>query len=219
MQHNLTNFSLSGDSDTNNGDVLPSTFIVLPQRQRKSNYNEDEYYRQQAGLSKPNKPKETGVDAAKIPVMHDHQFFQQERMVALLTKKTQVKNRRKELVRLIKEAKSDEMRVKERKLKAVDGDESVENSAEEDDSADARSAALEKELEETEIDPSDVMELKALEKEGFGDWTRRDLMQFITSCKRYGRADKTRVCEEVSMVLGKDLAQVERVCFCDNKCG
>ncbi|KAI9906732.1 hypothetical protein PsorP6_016200 [Peronosclerospora sorghi] len=228
MQHNLANFSLSGDNgnasvsslyefegelfskDTNNGDVLPSTFIALPQRERKSNYNEDEYYRQQAGLSKPKKPKKTGVDAAKIPVVHDHQFFQQERMVALLTKKTQVENRRKELVRLIKEAKADETRVKARKSKAVEGDESVENSAEEDDSADARSAALEKELEETEMDPADVMELKALEKEGFGDWTRRDLKQFITSCERYGRADKTRVCEEVSMVLGKDLAQVER---------
>ncbi|KAI9922074.1 hypothetical protein PsorP6_002228 [Peronosclerospora sorghi] len=42
-------------------------------------------------------------------------------MVALLTKKTQVENRRKELVRLITEVKVDETRVKARKSKAVEG--------------------------------------------------------------------------------------------------
>ncbi|ETK87629.1 hypothetical protein L915_07966 [Phytophthora nicotianae] len=225
MQHNLANFSLSGDNgnasvsslyefegevfskDTNNGDILPSTFIALPQRERKSNYNEDEYYRQQAGLSKPKKPKKSGSDAAKVPVVHDYQFFQHERMVALLTKKTQVENRRKELTRLIKEAKADEARVKARKAK---GEDSAENSAEEGEGDDARSAALEKELNETEMDAADAKELEELEKEGFGDWTRRDLKQFINSCERYGRADKTRVCEEVSLVLGKDPVQVER---------
>ncbi|KAI9921525.1 hypothetical protein PsorP6_000794 [Peronosclerospora sorghi] len=125
MQHNIANFFLSGENgnasvsslykserelfskDTNNGDVLPSIFIALPQRERKSNYNEDEYYRPQ--------------DPAKIPVVHDHQFSQKERMVALLTKKTQVENRRKELVRLIKEVKADETRVKAPKSKAVEG--------------------------------------------------------------------------------------------------
>ncbi|RLN81646.1 hypothetical protein BBJ28_00020888 [Nothophytophthora sp. Chile5] len=230
MQHNLANFSLSGDNgnanvsslyefegevfskDTNSGDILPSTFIALPQRERKSNYNEDEYYRQQAGLVKTKKAKKTGSDAAKVPIVHDYQFFQQERMVALLTKKTQVENRRKELTRLIKEAKSDEQRAKARKPKrpaGAEGEESAANSAEEGDSEDARSAALEQELTETEMDPADVKELEALEKEGFGDWTRRDLKQFISSCERYGRADKTRVCEEVALLIGKELAQVE----------
>ncbi|RMX67306.1 hypothetical protein KXD40_002608 [Peronospora effusa] len=228
MQHSLANFSLAGDNgnasvsslyefegevfskDTNNGDILPSTFIALPQRERKSNYNEDEYYRQQAGLSKPKKAKKSGSDAAKVPVVHDYQFFQQERMVALLTKKTNVENRRKELTRLIKEAKADEARAKARKAKPAEGEESAENSAEEEEVDDSRSAALEKELNETEMDATDAKELEELEKEGFGDWTRRDLKQFITSCERYGRADKARVCEEVSLVLGKNPAQVER---------
>ncbi|KAI9906451.1 hypothetical protein PsorP6_003258 [Peronosclerospora sorghi] len=123
--HNIANLSLSGDNgnasvsslykferelfskDTNNGDVLPSTCIALPQRERKSNNNEDEYYRIQ--------------DPAKIPVVDDHQFSQRERMVALLTKKTQVENRRKELVRVITEVKADETRVKVPKSKAVEG--------------------------------------------------------------------------------------------------
>ncbi|TDH69322.1 hypothetical protein CCR75_002567 [Bremia lactucae] len=223
MQHNLANFSLSGDNgnanvsslyefegevfskDTNSGAVFPSTFIALPQRERKSNYNEDEYYRQQAGITKPKKPKKSGSDAAKVPVVHDYQFFQQERMVALLTKKTQVENRRKELMRLIKEAKADEARVKARKAKEED---SAEHAVEEEEEDNTRSAALEKELTETEMDPADAKVLEGLEKEGFGDWTRRDLKQFITSCERYGRADKTRVCEEVSLVLGKDRARV-----------
>ncbi|KAI9905356.1 hypothetical protein PsorP6_014040 [Peronosclerospora sorghi] len=124
MHHSIANFSLWGDNgnasvsslykcerelfskDTNNGDMFPSIFIALPQRERKSNNNEDEYYRTQ--------------DPAKIPVVHDHQFSQKERMVSLLTKKTQVENRRKELVRLITEVKADETRVKAPKSKAVE---------------------------------------------------------------------------------------------------
>lgn len=231
MQHNLANFSLAGDAnvsslyefegevfskDTNSGQILPSTFIALPQRERKSNYNEDEYYRQQAGLSKPKKPKKPGSDAIKVPVVHDYQFFKHDRMVELLTKKTQLENRRKELTRQIKEAKTEEQRIKARKQKKASGEggsedaASASNSAEEDEDENAKSAALEKELEETELDAADAAELETLEQDGFGDWTRQHFKQFITSCERYGRADKTRVCDEVAQLSAKELAEVER---------
>ncbi|DAZ93264.1 TPA: hypothetical protein N0F65_003669, partial [Lagenidium giganteum] len=236
VQHNLANFSLSGDAnvsslyefegevfsrDTNSGQVLPSTFIALPQRERKTNYNEDDYYRKQAGIVKAKKAKKT--EEIKVPVVHDYQFFQQERMVELLTKKTQIENRRKELSRLIREAKSEEQRLKGRKKKTKpenpdevgvqesEENASANNSAEEDnEDENLRSVQLEKELQETELSEQDAEELDRLEKEGFGDWTRRDLKQFITSCERYGRADKTSVCAEVAAVLGKDLGEVER---------
>ncbi|TMW59997.1 hypothetical protein Poli38472_000039 [Pythium oligandrum] len=229
MQHNLANFSLSGEDanvsslyefegelfskGSSNGQVLPSTFIALPQRDRKVNYNEDDYYRQQAGIVKAKKVKKPGSDQIKVPVVHDYQFFNQERVVELLTKKTQVENKRKDIMRLIKEAKAEEQRLKSRQPKKKSDDESTSaaNSAdEEEEENNAKSAALEKELEETQMDAKEAAELEKLEKEGFGDWTRRDLKQFITSCERYGRADKTNVCAEVAQLLVKDIADVER---------
>lgn len=233
MQHNLANFSLSDDNangvsslyefegevfakDSSTGQVLPSTFIALPQRERKANYNEDEYYRKQAGIVKAKKVKKD--DVPKTPVVHDYQFFNQEVMVALLTKKNQIEIRRKELMRLIKEAKSEEQRLKPKPKKknageggAEDGGASASNSGgEEEVDENLKSVQLEKELEETEMDPKDAKQLERLEREGFGEWTRRDLKQFITSCERYGRADRASVCVEVAQVLAKDVEQVER---------
>lgn len=233
MQHNLANFSLSGDNangvsslyefegevfakDSSTGQVLPSTFIALPQRERKANYNEDEYYRKQAGIVKAKKVKKD--DVPKTPVVHDYQFFNQEVMVALLTKKNQIEIRRKELMRLIKEAKSEEQRLKPKPKKksasegdTEDGGASASNSGgEEDADENLKSVQLEKELEETEMDPKDAKQLERLEREGFGEWTRRDLKQFITSCERYSRADRASVCAEVAQVLAKDVEQVER---------
>ncbi|GLE02414.1 hypothetical protein PINS_up011252 [Pythium insidiosum] len=231
MQHNLANFSLSGEENVANlyefegevfsrgansaGQVLPSTFIALPQRERKANYNEDDYYRQQAGIVKPKKAKKPGSDQIKVPVVHDYQFFDQERVVALLTTRTQIENKRKDLHRQLKEARAEEQRLKSKGKKKADGGDA--DSAEEDNEESAmsveaasKSAALEKEIEETQMDPKEAAELERLEQEGFGDWTRRDLKQFITSCERYGRNDKANVCTEVATVLGKDIAQVER---------
>jgi SWI/SNF-related matrix-associated actin-dependent regulator of chromatin subfamily A member 5 len=144
--------------------------------------------------------------------VHDYQFFQHDRMVELLTKKTQIENRRKDLARQIKEAKSEEQRLKARikPKKSEDEAASASNSAEEDEVDDSKSVALEKELLEAEMDPEDAKELEKLEKEGFGDWTRQHFKQFLTSCERYGRADKTRVCDEVAQLTGKDLKEVQK---------
>lgn len=228
MQHNLANFSLSDEGasgvaslyefegevfskESSTGQVLPSTFIALPQRERKANYNEDEYYRKQAGIVKAKKVKKD--DVPKIPVVHDYQFFNQEAMVALLTKKNEIEIRRKELARQIKEAKAEEQRLKPKAKKKPDGTEDggASNSGGEDEADEnLKSAQLEKELEEIEMDPKDVKQLERLEREGFGDWTRQHLKQFITSCERYGRADRASVCAEVAQLTAKEVGQVER---------
>lgn len=234
MQHNLANFSLSGEGgatgvsslyefegevfskESSAGQVLPSTFIALPQRERKANYNEDEYYRKQAGIVKAKKVKKD--DVPKIPVVHDYQFFDQEAMVALLTKKNEVEIRRKELVRQIKEAKSEEQRLKPKTKKPKtdegggggNGADESNSGGEEDADESLKSAQLEKELDELELDPKDAKQLERLEQEGFGDWTRQHLKQFITSCERFGRADRASVCAEVAQLTAKEAVQVER---------
>lgn len=221
MQHNLANFSLAGENgnanvsslyefegevfsrESNNGAVLPSTFIALPQRERKTNYNEDEYYRKQAGIVKAKKTKKPGSDAAKVPVVHDYQFFKMPRTLELLTTKTQLENKRKELNKQLKELRS----AKGKKKTGKPGEEDTASAEEEEDEA---IVALERELETAEMDPAQAKELESLEKQGFSEWTRRDFKQFLQSCERYGRKDRDKICMEVSQVLAKDLAQVER---------
>ncbi|CAK4706152.1 hypothetical protein AeMF1_009629 [Aphanomyces euteiches] len=198
MQHNLKNFSLSSVSslyefegekfakDALESGVLPSTFIALPARQRKTNYDVDEYYRQQTGQTKPKKTKKPEDDnKPKVAVVHDFQFYDKEKMLALLQKRYDLEFQRKEHMKLIKEAKS----VKE-----------------EDDGGKVKQ--LEAELEKMELSEEDREALEELEKNAFGDWTRRDLKQFVASCERFGRHDKEAICRDTATVLGKDLNRV-----------
>ncbi|KDO23329.1 hypothetical protein SPRG_11643 [Saprolegnia parasitica CBS 223.65] len=192
MQHNLANFSLTSVSSlydfegenfakdaAESGSVLPSTFIALPARERKKNYDVDEYYRQQTGQTKPKKTKKPDEEnKPKVP-----------RMTALLQKRYDVEFARKEHMKLIKEAKADEQKQK------LEGD-------------DLKSKQLEAELENMVMDAADVAELEALEADGFGDWSRRDLKQFVASCERFGRSDKDAVCLDVATLLVKDVARV-----------
>ncbi|CAI5726104.1 unnamed protein product [Hyaloperonospora brassicae] len=145
MQHNLANFSLSGTT------AMPTPEACMSPgrgRERKSNHNEDEYYRQQAGLSKPKKPK-----------------------------KRLVENCRKELTRLIKEALPTRVAPKRESRRLLRVKSPWKTPAEEEGGGRRTFTALEKELlNETEMDAADAKELGPLvEKEGFGDWTRRDL--------------------------------------------
>ncbi|KAF0688342.1 Aste57867_20054 [Aphanomyces stellatus] len=196
MQHNLKNFSLSSVSslyefegekfakDALESGVLPSTFIALPARQRKTNYDVDEYYRQQTGQVKPKKTKKPDEDnKPKVAVVHDFQFYDKEKMVSLLQKRYDLEFARKEHAKLIKEAKS-----------VKDDEEKVKQ--------------LEAELDKMEMSDADRKKLEALENEGFGDWTRRDLKQFVASCERFGRHDKDAICRDTATVLGKDLDRV-----------
>jgi SWI/SNF-related matrix-associated actin-dependent regulator of chromatin subfamily A member 5 len=233
MQHNLANFSLSGDDGSTNklyefegelfskdasDPILPSTFIALPARERKKNYDVDEYYRQQAGIVKA-KPKKKDENEFKPPVVHDFQFFQQDRLIELLTKKMQLENKRKDFLRQIKQAKAEETRNMKKNEDEKNQPEEVEEEEEEEekekeeggDENELKSIQLEKEMEETtKMNPKEVKELEKLEKEGFVDWNRRDLKQFLNSCERYGRKDKENICIEVAHLINKDLKEVER---------
>lgn len=41
--------------------------------------------------------------------------------------------------------------------------------------------------------------------QGFADWSKRDMNQFVKACEKYGRDDLTNICTEVE---GKSAQQV-----------
>jgi SWI/SNF-related matrix-associated actin-dependent regulator of chromatin subfamily A member 5 len=213
MAHNLKNFSLDNVSSLydfegeafakdslESGSIMPATFIALPARERKKNYDVDEYYRQQTGQNKTKKVKKSDEDnKPKVPVVHDFQFYQREKMMALLQKRYDLEFQRKELMKSIKEAKVEEQRL------SKTGDHDVTSP----DLNHLKSKQLEAELEALHMDAKDVLMLEKLEKEGFGDWSRRDLKQFVASCERFGRHDKASICQEVAAILVKDVNRVK----------
>ncbi|RHY25867.1 hypothetical protein DYB32_008035 [Aphanomyces invadans] len=201
MQHNLKNFSLSSVSSLyefegekfakdalETGGVMPSTFIALPARQRKTNYDVDEYYRQQTGQTKPKKVKKPDEEnRPKVAIVHDFQFFDKDKMIPLLQKRLDVEFQRKEQLKLIKEAKSGKL---------------------DDDEAKDKLKQLEADLEGMEMPEVDRLALEALEHDGFGDWTRRDLKQLVASCEKFGRHDKEAICADTATALGKEITRV-----------
>ncbi|KAL0587659.1 hypothetical protein ABG067_002678 [Albugo candida] len=226
MQHSLANFSLlatessngsvSGlyefeganfakDVNTSNGSILPSTFIALPQRERKTIYTDSELYGETAGgATKVKKPKKSTDTHLKIPAMHDYQFFQQEKLSSLYAQKHQIELQRKELMKQIKEAKAEE--VKETPEDRID----VTDERPPGDSEILPSVRLEQELQLIGLSAEQSEAIEQLEEEGFGEWTRRDFKVFISACERYGRDLREQICRDVANQTGKLVGYVER---------
>lgn len=226
MQHSLANFSLlatessngsvSGlyefeganfakDVNTSSGSILPSTFIALPQRERKTIYTDSELYGETAGgATKVKKPKKSTDTHLKIPAMHDYQFFQQEKLSSLYAQKHQIELQRKELMKQIKEAKAEE--VKETPEDRID----VTDERPPGDSEILPSVRLEHELQLIGLSAEQSEAIEQLEEEGFGEWTRRDFKVFISACERYGRDLREQICRDVANQTGKLVGYVER---------
>ena len=99
-QHSLADFSLGDQGEEGQSSVFDfegqdfrdkqaggGLFLNLPQRERKRNYDVNEYFRDAltggggGGAGKEKLPK-----ARKGPVMHDFQFFDKDKLEALLQK-------------------------------------------------------------------------------------------------------------------------------------
>lgn len=231
VQHNLANFSLTGDEATlyqfegenfgkdesdpqNQLPVMPATFIALPQRERRKNYDVDDYYRSQSGLGikkKSTGPREPRV--MKVPTLYDFQFYQESKMLVLLEKKLQIDIKRKDQVKAIKDAKKNEDQM-DKDLDQSSNNNNKEEEAEADPSkktdAPKQSKVLEQELEEMTLSRKDQKELESLEAEGFGDFKRQDFKYFIASCERFGRDQESAICDEVAMLTGKTAARIRQ---------
>lgn len=205
MQHNLKNFTLNdeganlyqfeGESFRDGGGkkTLPATFIALPQRERKKNYDLSENNRRKSGTKSNRDPK-----LPKIPIFYDYQFFNQEKIVGLAEIHQALECKKRDHLKLIREAKSEEAKLR----RSYEKDDNTVTT-EEVDSATALVNSLESKLPEFEMNQEDGVEYERLKNEGFGDMTRRDFREFVASCERHGRQQVTAICEEVAQLTGK----------------
>jgi len=206
VQHNLANFSLSPDAEegTSLFDFDGQNYrgakgsrglmINLPQRERKRNYDVDEYFRDALRQGDKPPPGQREQRKRRGPPMHDFQFFDREALETLLGKEEEMALKRGEAVAVIKE------------LRARGGrgdDEFAESQAQAD--------KLEESLEaEHELNPRDQQRKQKLLQDGFGDWTRKDLRAFLAATERRGREDVETVVRETVAETGKADDEVRR---------
>ena len=238
VQHNLLNFKLddAGQKDTFEFDGEnyrgrgAGTFIALPQRARKKNYDVNAYYRDAMDSNKGD-----AKNAPRMPkgmTMHDFQFYQKEAIEALEKKEHELIMGRRMHMQRIKEAKLAEKRAgkagKAGEEDAGEGEEGKEQTEEEAlaaaaakaeakakaaaEAGDAAAAAagetleserLEAELADFEVPEEDVAEKERLVAEGFGQWNRRDFRTYLQACERHGREAREDIVNDVAEATGK----------------
>ncbi|XP_065188236.1 SWI/SNF-related matrix-associated actin-dependent regulator of chromatin subfamily A member 5-like [Sycon ciliatum] len=154
-------------------------WIEPPKRERKANYAVDAYFRDALRVNvEPRMPK--APRPPKQPSVQDYQFYP-PRLFELLEK--EIMSYRQSIgykVPLnvdLPDAEGEQIR-----------DQQLIDSAE-------------------PLTEDEVKEKEELLNEGFSDWTKRDLHQFVKACERFGREDLDNVSKEVE---GKSPEQVRR---------
>ena len=91
------------------------SFIALPQRERKRNYDVNEYFRDalRVGDTKPM----SSAKLVKVPQMQEYQFFNTKRIQELVQKENELAIQRKEIETSIKDVKAREARERKRTLR------------------------------------------------------------------------------------------------------
>jgi len=205
VQHNLANFSLTtmeepeGSLFNFEGENYKGAkgggglMINLPQRERKRNYDVDEYFRD--ALRQGDKPAVAREPRKRRgPPMHDFQFFNRAELEVLLAKEDELAGKKHEAVLFIKELRN---RAKQQE----------DDDCEESKRADEMEATLETAYE---LPVKEAVRKERLLKEGFGDWTRKDLRAFLNAMERHGRGDVDAVARETANETGKTDADVRR---------
>jgi len=201
--------------------AMAATFINLPQRERKRNYDVDTYFREAMGMPDPKDAKER---KSKGVQMYDFQFFQKERIEALLNREQQLMAKRKALMHRLKEIRQNEAKEAKRlKRQAMDeaaeavedqGEEAMEEArkkaAEEFVEPASDATALAEQLDDLQLTEEEQEEKQQLLDEGFVGWTKTDFRRYIAACERFGRREADAIVKDVAAATGKELAEVER---------
>lgn len=208
-QHNLANFTLLAEDETGkdtfefggknyrDADKSASNFINLPQRERKRNYDVNEYFREtmNPGVGSSGM-KAHAADAAmkkrrKGPALHDFQLFDKERLEAITEIERAMGTKKEDHLNLIKELRL--------KAKEAGGSADIEKNVEE----------LEKQLPEFDLTSEQKAEKELLLAEGFPDWSKKDFKLFCSSLERHGRYDLESILEDMA-AEGKDEKDAKR---------
>jgi len=213
-QHNLASFSLSGedaekdilsfdgknyrDKNKNSGN-----FINLPQRERKRNYDVNEYYRE--AMSTSGSTTETAKKRKKGPTFQDFQLFQVDRLETLNEMERQLSIRKASHLDRIQE-----LRLKSKHAPSIHNTRNPIAKGESTEEILELIDELENALDKYNL-PKDCLEEKnRLHEEGFPDWSRKDFKSFTSSLERYGRFDIENIAHDVSHECGKHESEVKR---------
>jgi len=206
-QHSLANFSLS-TSEEQSGSLFDfegddykkkqaagGLFLNLPQRERKRNYDVNEYYRSALSGGDGPAPKEKVPKQRKGPAMHDFQFFQKQRLETLLQREHDLNVQAAQAAHRVKDLRH--------RVGKTESEAEVKGMLEE-------AEQIEQTLPALQLSEADQALKAKLLEEGFGDWTRKDFRSLCTALEALGRQDKESVTRQVSGETGKAEADVER---------
>jgi len=203
-QHNLLDFSLEGDKETGTfmfegkdyRGARAGTFINLPQRVRKKNYDVNEYYREAMGTGEKKPKREPRLP--KSITMHDFQFFDKKRIEEIEKKEHELIAKRRTHMGLIKDARAKERRSGRGKFGEVqeDTDDAAKKAKEELEKLEAK-------LDDFQLTEEEQEEKDRLVEEAFGDWNRRDFRAYTQACERHGRKDIKAIIADVVDATGK----------------
>ena len=212
-QHNLANFSLlaedEGGIDTfsfggknyrEKGKQV-GNFINLPQRQRKRNYDVNEYFREQMNQG-PSEPKLPGATKKrkKTPALQDFQLFDREKLNAIVEKERQLAAKKDDQLRMISELRA----------RARNSTSSSTAPGQSNEELLATAKQMEEALHEFKLSPEDEAEKAFLQNEGFPDWSRKDFKVFCTALEQHGRYNFKKISHDVIDETGKDLKEIRR---------
>lgn len=211
-KHNLADFKLLAEDDNGRdtfsfdgknyrgADKNVGNFINLPQRQRKRNYDVNEYFRDAMNQnSTTSGMKAHAADAAskkrkKGPALHDFQLFDRDRLSAIAEKERSLAAKKEDQIKVISDIRT---RAKNCPASQV---EQLVNQADE----------MEKALADFKLSSADLAEKTMLQAEGFPDWSRKDFKAFCTSMERHGRYDFKRIASDMVNETGKLIGEIQR---------
>merc|ERR1712137_457305 len=222
--NNLLNFSL----EDNMGDIsiyefmgvdfkqnpsakskAPNVYVELPQREKRKNYTEDEYYGEVFGRKRRRTRKKNLIKPPKQPQIQDFQFYP-KKLKTILKKemdiwKKQTEQAEKRLERRQKRAE-EKQKEKEKAKEEKKNDEETATEASEASESSEESSSSDSEPDIPGLTEKQLREKDRLIERGFGSWTKKEFTQFCRACEAHGR----EAFEEIASDIGtKTLEEVE----------
>lgn len=220
-KHDLANFSLVADDggpDTFSFEgenyrekAASGNFINLPQRQRKRNYDVNEYFRDAMNQGGSSEMRAHAVAAAKAkkrkgPVYKDFQLYDRDRLEQLSQVEREIAAKKVDQIQLI-----EVFRKKARMAASLHNARVSVSTGESMEELNKQADVLEARLDlDFKLSPKDQAEKRKLEAEGFPDWDRKDFKAFCSALEHHGRYDVVSIVDDVAAECGKSEADVKR---------
>lgn len=221
-KHDLASFSLLGDDggpDTfsfggenyRDKNKNAGNFINLPQRERKRNYDVNEYFRDAMNAGGSSGIRAHAADAAarkkrKGPVFQDFQLYNRPRLDQITQLEREIAAKKEAQIKAI-----EAIRTKARNAPSLNNSRVSVAPGESMEELTQKAEDLEARLDtDFKLSQEDQDEKKRLLNEGFPDWIRKDFKCFCSSMEKHGRYDIVSIVDDVAAEVGKAEEDVKK---------